>query len=170
MIQCQLEKVIFIPTSQSPHKVHKELAPARDRYQMIQKAITGHPGLEVSDIEIQRQGISYTIDTVRELTKRGLKDTPFYLIVGMDMLEDIPNWRNADELIKSCLFLCAGRPGYTGQQIDRRILPRLTMIKMPAIDISSCEIRWRIQQDLPISFWVPDTVQKYIFEKGLYSS
>lgn len=165
-----LDEVWFIPTSVPPHKPQPG-ASGEDRRAMAELAVGGHPAFRVEELELERGGVSYTIDTVNALTGR-YPDRSFHWIVGTDMMNDLPHWRHIEELAEKVVFVCLGRPG---EQSEANSLPaylkeRLVMAAMPPIGISSTEIRERRRQGLSIRYQVPDSVREYIGRLGLYES
>ncbi|MBU3934252.1 MAG: nicotinate-nucleotide adenylyltransferase [Candidatus Omnitrophica bacterium] len=159
----RLEKVIFIPTNLPPHKRVSSLAPAQERYHMVAKALKSNPRFEVSDLELIRGGVSYSVETLRKL-KSIFRHTALYFIVGSDFLKEFSGWRDIDKLSKICKFVIAARPGYP----LGRLPGNMQAIKVSALDISSTGIRKRIRTKKPIRYLVPEEVRKYILKKGLY--
>jgi len=168
--QLNLDKVVFMPAYLPPHKRSEGLVDSEHRYNMLKIAVQNNPLFSVSDSEIRREGVSFTIDTVKELLGQYGGETELYLIVGMDMLEDIPNWRKSEELISLCKFAGAGRPGYDDSHLHPGVLQKLVKINMPQMDISSTEIRHRLSVNLPVRYWLPDPVVEYIKQSRLYET
>ena len=106
-----LDQILFIPTSQPPHKPNGSLAPAQDRYEMVQIAIASDLAFAISDIEIRRPGKSYTIDTVRLLQQEYGAQTQLFFLIGLDAFLDFPSWRDPQTLLKLCSFVILSRPG-----------------------------------------------------------
>ncbi len=168
-----LEKIVFVPDALPPHKLGTGFAPAQDRFNMVQLAIQEYPNFIVSDIELRRTGLSYTIDTLRELHDiHPNKD--LYFIIGADSVQQLHTWHNAHEMIQLATFVGVVRPGYDavldeavkhfGEIAKKRIL----LLDTPKYDISATKIRERIAEGLPIDGLVPDCVKQYIEDKGLY--
>ena len=168
MVQCQLDQIIFIPAAQPPHKCASDLAPAHARFQMVERAIKAYPEYTVSDIELLRNGPSFTIDTVQVLLDKYNHDNQLYLIVGMDMLTDLFSWKQADKLIDMIKFIGVPRKGYPFEMLDDRLKQKVQMISMPLIEISGKVIRERLRNRMPVRFWVPDGVEEYLQETQLY--
>ena len=158
-----LAKVIFIPVHLPPHKKVGALTPAQERYHMISLAIKSNPFFEVSNIELKRGGISYSVETVQELKFR-FPHTNLYFIVGSDFLKEFSVRKDIDRLSKICKFAIAQRPGHTFKKIPKN----MQMIKVSALDISSTDIRKRIKARRSIRYLVPEGVRKYILKKKLY--
>ncbi len=166
--QIHLDKVVFIPAYHPPHKESAELADCYDRLSMVREAILDNSGFEASDTEIQRRGCSYTIDTIRELKQKFPPDTELHLLIGMDMLLDFFNWREAESLLDLCQFIGAPRPGFPMEQLDPRLLKHLKIIRMPLIEIAGQDIRKRVKENQGYRYMVPDKVYDYIKNNRIY--
>lgn len=160
-----LEKIIFVPTHLPPHKKIKTLAPVEDRYQMVALAIKSNPYFELSDLELRRSGISYSVETVRKF-KSIFPHTNLYFIVGSDFLREFLTWKNIGELNEICRFIIATRPGYPFKRLPRN----MQAINISALNISSTDIRKRIRRGQSIRYLVPEEVRGYILKKRLYCS
>lgn len=170
LVQYQLDKVIFIPASNPPHKDPRELIEPYHRYRMAELAIDGNPNFEVSDIELKREGKSYTIETVKNFLAIYPDKMELNLIVGMDSLAEIFTWKEAENLIHLIRFLGAPRRGYDLNRLDERIKNSVKLINMPIIEIASRTIRERIRMNKPIRYWVPESVFGYLTEHELYKN
>lgn len=159
-----LDFVFFIPTGIPPHK-KKIYASSIDRKNMIEIAIKDNKYFKVSDIEIVKEKISYTYETIIEL-KKNYSSTNFFLIVGEDSFYDIPNWYKANELVKEVVFLVAKRSKKKEISINFPITYKI--IHSPFIDISSTYIRSCIFKNKSVKYLIPDEVIEYIKRKGLY--
>ncbi len=168
-----LEKVIFVPANLPPHKSQAPLAPAQQRYKMVALAVESHPGFEVSDLEIKRSGVSYSVETVAAFQSL-FRLRNLYFIVGSDFLRELSGWKDLDKIAKICKFIVAQRPGYPlpgippAKTISKRLSQKLREIHINALDISSTDIRRRIKTGQTIRYLVPESVRKYISSKGLY--
>ncbi len=173
----QLDEVWFIPAATSPHKVGREPAAASHRHQMLQLAIGGHEAFRLCDIELQRGGVSFTVDTLEWLHQQRPKDD-WFLIMGADSLVDLPRWRAPQRICELALPLIAHRPG--APTPDYRVLEPLMAserveqvrqmeVQMPLIEISSREIRQRQADGKSIRFRTPRAVEMYIATHGLYA-
>ncbi|MCB1113879.1 MAG: nicotinate (nicotinamide) nucleotide adenylyltransferase [Chlamydiia bacterium] len=151
-----LEKVLFCPTFISPFKAEKQAAHAKHRLKMIEMAIHGAPGFELIDLEIKREGKSYTIDTIQELQKQ--YHQPFRLLLGEDQWAGFPQWKEAEKLISLAPPL-VGRRGAGGTPFA---------VDIPLFDISSTEIRARVKAGQWVGHLVPEQVSEYILTQGLY--
>ncbi len=172
--QFGLEKVIFIPAGHPPHKVSRKISEARHRLVMTRLAIESNPFFAASAIEIERPGLSYTIDTVRDM-RNTYPLADIYFITGADAVLEILSWKHIDELLDQCCFIAAKRPGYRLGRLKEKLpglrreqLKRITVIEVPALAISSTDIRQRVQTGRPIKYLLPEAVERYIREQGLY--
>lgn len=170
-----IEKVIFVPSGNPPHKGNKEVLDVEFRYVMTELATLGNDKFDISAIEARREGISYTVDTIEEIRKHCSADTKIYFIIGADAVENILTWKNAKKLLNLCEFIAVTRPGYD----KKKLLEHITNIKseykvnilflqIPELAISSTDIRQRIQDNKSISYLLPEAVEKYIYKYGLY--
>ncbi|RED65671.1 nicotinate-nucleotide adenylyltransferase [Cohnella lupini] len=166
----KLNEVWFIPTSTPPHKPQPG-ADGENRRLMLEAAIGGNSSFRIEDIELRREGTSYTIDTVTALQEQ-FPEVQFYWILGSDMLMDLPNWRRIEELAERLSFIGLERPDQPG---DDGLLPvfirrRLIKAKMPPMGISSSEIRHLLKEGRSIRYMLPDSVLDFIQRNDLYES
>jgi len=172
-VKVGLAKVIFIPAGNPPHKLRRPYSPAHHRYKMVELAIASNPYFEISPIEINRPGPSYSVDTMAILREEMGPNVELYFIMGVDSLAGILTWHKPEELIKLCKIIAVNRPGY-GVDIDalNSLIPgikeQVIFIKAPEIGISSTEIQQRVREGLPIRYLVPPEVERYIYENKLY--
>ncbi|MFQ5681186.1 MAG: nicotinate-nucleotide adenylyltransferase [Candidatus Omnitrophota bacterium] len=162
-----LDKIIFIPTYIPPHKPNRDIAAAGDRYEMLRLAVGNNLGFCVSDVEINRRGKSYAIDTVRALREE-LPANDIFFIIGADEVEDLADWRDISELRKITKFAVVARPGYPLKKKYLMSWPEMVFPEIKVLDISAYEIRERIKQGLSARYLVPENVRQYILKKGLY--
>ncbi|KRO18526.1 nicotinate-nucleotide adenylyltransferase [Lacticaseibacillus saniviri JCM 17471 = DSM 24301] len=160
--QLGLEKVFFMPDNKPPHRDPKRAIEAKDRVEMLKRAIAGNPLFALELIEIRRGGVSYSYETMLALKKLH-PDTDYYFIIGADMVNYLPKWSRIDELVKLVTFVGVKRPGYTPSSQ----YPVL-WVDAPGIDISSTDIRHRVQTGQSLRYLVPDPVIDYIQQEGLY--
>lgn len=161
-----LDKVIFVPAAMQPFKAGKKVTPAEDRYLMTVVATASNPRFEVSRVDIDRGGITYTIDTLSDLQEQE-PDADFYFITGADALAQIRQWRDADKLMEMAHFIGVTRPGHALEPAE---LPRdsVSLLEVPAMAISSTDVRQRVPAGRPVWYLVPDGVVQYINKHGLY--
>ena len=164
-----LDKVLFIPSANPPHKEAPDLAAARHRLAMVRLAICGNRRFDCSDIEIKRGGLSYTIDTIGALQKK-LPRAKLYLLIGSDSLNEFHKWREANKLAGLCRVVAVLRPGERKFQFNRKRLPGLRPLTLRAhpFAVSSTEIRDRVRTRRSICYLVPEAVAKYIARHSLY--
>ncbi|MDQ0285516.1 nicotinate-nucleotide adenylyltransferase [Desulfofundulus luciae] len=172
----QLEKVIFIPAGRPPHKTGRKISDPHHRWIMTELAVASNPYFDTSSIEVERPGYSYTIDTVREV-RNLYPGAEIFFITGADAVLEILNWKNVNELLEMCWFIAATRPGYPLGNLKRRLagidpehVKRIIPMEVPALAISSTEIRARVQEGRPIKYLLPEPVEAYILNRGLYKS
>ena len=173
MDEFHLDKVVFIPAAVPPHKLDRQISPAKHRYMMAMLATCSNPRFQVSDMEMHRQGPSYSRDTLAQLLKEHGSDTEFYFIVGADSVENLHTWNRIDELLTMCHFIGASRPGCMPdmEKIAQRfgsLAEKIHCLETPELEISSTEIRHRVGQKRTIRYIVPETVEQYIYKEKLY--
>ena len=194
--QFNLDQIFLIPDALPPHKTSDLVAKADDRLEMINLAIADLPGLTVSDVELNRPGLSYTIDTIRHFKSTLAKDAGIYLIMGLDAFLEIHTWKSHQNLLDEIAFIVMARPGddYVDAQQGWRILETylkstlssdsefdadhacytlegkqpVYICDIKALDISSTKIREMIKKKKSIENFVPHEVAEYIQLKGLY--
>jgi nicotinate-nucleotide adenylyltransferase len=191
----QLDRVLFIPTGDHPHKRDGSLAPANVRFEMVRLAIADTPFFEVSDVELRRKGKSYTIDTVRELQDLYGPSVELFFIIGLDAFLEFPTWKAPEELLKICHFVVVPRPGAVFRnleglslfpvldpqallQLDQGAVSRLdiviptcpgiTCLTLPPCPTSASEIRRRVRGGLSLANMLPPLVESYILRHSLY--
>lgn len=166
LTQFGLERVIFIPTARPPHK--EVDVPPELRFRMVELAIAGHPRFEVSRAEMDTDGPAYTVDTVRKMLELYPQGVAY--IIGADAFLGLPGWKNPEELIRLCPFIIAPRRGIDPKQLRRPPLERaeIYLIRMEPVEISSSEIRRRYRMGLPVEGLVPEAVDRFIRDRGIY--
>ena len=169
--QFDLDQVLFVPTGQPWMKHDSGVSPPEDRYLMTVIAIASNPRFLVSRIEIDREGPSYTIDTLRELRERYGEETELFFVTGGDAILEILHWKDAEQTLALARFIAATRPGYDLGRFEREGADRhdrITVMDVPALAISSTDIRQRVAKGSPIRYLVPEGVKAYIDKAGLY--
>lgn len=171
----QLDKVIFIPAGNPPHKQDKTLLPAEDRYLMTVLATMTNMHFEVSSMEIERGGLSYTVDTIKQLREKYGSQTKLYFITGADAILSIFTWKDVPQLLLSCEFIAATRPGYRLDDLREKLgelakdyLKHIHLVEVPGIAVSSTDVRRRIKEGKPIKYLLPENVESYIIKQKLY--
>lgn len=160
-----LDKVIFVPTAQPPHKRITNLASANDRLEMVRLSIKNNPKFDLSDYEVRKGGKSYTIDTVEYFRQKFGEEAKLFFILGGDAASQLKTWRQIDDILQNVSFVVVNRPGHDDCDPD---IPHHS-ISMPGLDIASSYIRRRIQQGKSIKYLVPEEVFRYIEEHKIYS-
>jgi len=165
-----LDEIWFMPSHVPPHKPSAG-ATGQQRLEMTELAVKQATQYEVLGIEMELGGVSYTIDTMRELWRR-FPEHEFYFIIGADMVNYLPKWEEIEELASKMTFIGVGRPGF---QLHLDDLPdalqgRVLLAEMPLVDISSTAIRRRLAKGHSVRFMIPDAVHQYIVRSGLYGT
>lgn len=166
--QYKLDKVIFVPSFSPPHKFDLQIAFPNQRFEMLDLAIKSNRSFSATDLEIKREGKSYTIDTINSLLQL-YQNSKLYLIIGMDNLIDFPNWKSPLEIVNKVELVVMNRPGYT-LEVRNEFTRYANIIRVPNIDISSTDIRRRVKMGRSIKYLVPNEVEQFILKKGLYKS
>jgi len=191
-----LDRILLIPAQTSPHKQDQFTTDIEHRLRMLELAVNGHPLLEVSTLEKDRGGISYTIDTVETLSRQHPK-SDLYLIMGIDTFRGMPTWRDARRILENCHLLVSTRPGYSPQEmettlatfqeklpeVDYQLRPSsdkhktycwsqagrtMTFYSIAALDISSTRIRADVSRGISAKKELPPEVEGYIISHRLY--
>ena len=163
-----LDEVVFVPTGEPYQKEGRAVSSAEDRYLMTVIATASNPRFNVSRVDIDRVGPTYTIDTLRDLRDASGPDTDLYFITGADALANILTWHDVDTLFSLAHFIGCTRPGH---QLTVAGLPngKVSLVEIPALAISSSECRHRVAAGEPVWYLVPDGVVQYIAKRGLYA-
>ncbi len=191
----QLDRVLFIPAGDPPHKPERSLAPAVHRYEMVRLTIEADRTFAISDIEVRRTGKSYSIDTIRALRDQQGEGAELFFIIGLDAFLDLPSWKEAAQLLRACHFVVVSRPGLSfrllatmpllppipetslaaldGQSQDRLDVPIapaavVTLLHLPPCEVSASDIRNRLHRRESLANVLPPPVESYIIRHGLY--
>ncbi len=176
VVQCELnlDYVLFVPSGIPPHKDPSQVTDTEHRYLMTVFATLTNPYFEVSRVDIDRKGETYTIDTLKSLREQYGDKAEIYFITGADAIAEIMTWKDANKLLKLADFIAATRPGY---QVEPKLCQwfqqqnkELNFIQVPAMAISSTYIRQRVQARRSIRYLVPEAVEHYILKNRLYLS
>jgi nicotinate-nucleotide adenylyltransferase len=160
-----LDIVTFVPTSVPPHKYANGLVAPEHRMEMVRCAIAGNPGFEVSDVEIRRGGVSYTVDTLQAFKDKDPTDS-LHLLIGMDNLIEFNTWRSPETILQLAEVIVMTRPGFS--RAPSGDSERFTFCSVPAVDVSSTDIRSRIKQHKSVRYLIPQAVAEYIRLHELY--
>ena len=192
---CHMEKVVFVPSCLPPHKEKSDLVSSEDRLEMVRLAIEENPLFDVSDVEVRRKGMSYSIETLKELIRFYGKGTVLSFIVGIDAFLEIATWKEYKNLFDLSNFIITGRPGYNKEQLREDLPPEISesifcddedgyhtltesskdsagfsivYLETTQLDISSLMLRKRIQEEKTIKYLVPPEIEDYIKVHRLY--
>lgn len=165
----RLDEVVFVPTGQPWQKGDYHVSPAEDRYLMTVIATASNPRFQVSRVDIDRAGPTYTVDTLQDLRAVYGPDVELFFITGADALDRILSWKDADKVFELAHFIGVTRPGF---ELSDAHLPAdtVTLVQVPAMAISSSDCRARVAAGLPVWYLAPDGVVQYIAKRHLYSS
>jgi len=169
--QFDLAEVIFVPTGRPWMKDHPDLSAPEDRYLMTVIATSPNPHFSVSRLEIDRAGETYTVDTLEALRQEQGEDTELYFITGADAILEIFQWKDPEEVLSLAHFIAATRPGYDLAAFEAAAPtahPKVTVMEVPALAISSTDVRHRVKEGRPIRYLVPDGVVTYVDKARLY--
>jgi nicotinate-nucleotide adenylyltransferase len=172
-VRVKLEKVLFVVALLPPHKLDEEVTPVEHRLAMVRLGIASNPHFEISCVDVDRPGPSYTVDTISILQEQWGPDTELFFVMGLDSLVEVPTWHQPERLIRLCHLVAVSRPRF---EVDMRqleasvpgISSRVEIIDMPEVDISSSDLQRRVKEGLPIKYQVPEEVERYIIEHHLY--
>ncbi|MCK5890245.1 MAG: nicotinate-nucleotide adenylyltransferase [Aeromicrobium sp.] len=166
-----LDEVVFVPTGQPWQKVDREVSPAEHRYLMTVIATAANPRFEVSRVDIDRSGPTYTVDTLTDIARQR-PDADLFFITGADAMAQILTWRDHDEIFELAQFVACTRPGHDLDESMLAHLPqdRVTVLEIPALAISSTDCRDRVRSGQPVWYLVPDGVVQYVAKHELYAS
>jgi len=166
----KLDRVIWMPAGDPPHK-DDSVTPQEHRYAMVVLATATHPGFEVSRHEMEREGPSYSLHTIRHVQVQ-LPDAELFFILGADAVLELLTWHRHEEVIQACRIIAAARLGYDLEQLKEVLPPayleRIDAMKSPGVDISSRDLRTRVKAGRPIRYLVPEPVEAYIDKHRLY--
>lgn len=173
LVQFNLDRVVFMPTGHPARKTHQQVTSAEHRYLMTVIATAANPDFEVSRMEIERPGTTYTVDTLEAMRDASGPGTELFFITGADAVWEIVTWKDAEEFAGLCTFIAATRPGYDldaarEQHADTLQHLRIEFIEVPALAISSTDIRQRRAERRPVRYLLPEPVVAYIEKYRLY--
>lgn len=168
-----LERVLFVPAGDPWRKVGQEITPSDHRLAMVRLAVAEDPYFEVCTLEVEREGPSYTVDTLAHLAQEYGPDAELYFLLGEDALRDMPNWKQPERIAELARVVVAPRPPTSGAgALPESTVPglaaRLIPLDMPLIDVSATALRERARRGLSLRYLVPTAVAEYIGEHGLY--
>ncbi|MBM4446399.1 MAG: nicotinate-nucleotide adenylyltransferase [Chloroflexi bacterium] len=173
-LRLSLAKIFFVPAGQPWLKTGRTITPAVHRVEMVKRAITTNPYFELSAIEVDRPGPSYSVETINILRQQLGAEARIFFLVGWDSLPELPEWKEPTKLIQLCKLVVVTRPGFSRPDLKtlESAVPGITQsviwLDISPVDISSSDIRRRLAQGLSIHGFVPDEVESYIEEQKLY--
>tara|TARA_Y100000748_G_scaffold219815_1_gene184825 strand:+ start:2860 stop:3441 length:582 start_codon:yes stop_codon:yes gene_type:complete len=163
------DRLIFLPAHLSPVKRGREMSPPEKRLKMLRMALLNNDNFEISDFEIKKGDISYTIDSIKYFRDElKIEKNDLYFLMGSDTLMDFHNWKNPKEILDLCNIIVATRPGFTPSNIPQWVLDRVHFANIPQFEISSTNIRARWRADKTIRYMVTKEVWDFINKNGLY--
>lgn len=174
--QCRLDQIRFIPTGRAPHKHDGNVASGKQRIEMLELATAGNQTFTVDPFEVDREGTTYTVQTLEHF-KQEMPDAELFFLVGADMFHDLPGWRESARVCEMAIFVSVRRSGEPEPDFaplesvmskERVELFRQHQVQMPEIGLSSTLIRHRVATGQSIRYWTPRAVEEYIFTHGLY--
>ncbi len=173
LVKLELDRVMFVPVGEAPHRDIEQDPGPEARLEMCELAVGDDERFSVSRVEVDREGPSYTIDTLRTLREESPDDT-YFLILGGDQAAALPDWREPEEVLRLATVAVAEREGWERDRVREALagLPgaeRVVFFAMPRIDVSSSLVRRRAAEGLPVRYLVPDLVAEEIAERGLYA-
>ncbi len=167
--ELSLDRIIFAPAAIPPHKTHQGIIPAEHRIAMLRLTLKDNPHFELSEIEIQRGGVSFTVDTLREIKSRH----PLYelfLLIGMDNLAEFKTWKSPESILQLATVVAMTRPGVSAESVPPEMKDRVKVCPVPAIEISSRDLRAHVRDGKSIRYFVADSVAEYIRAHNLYAA
>ncbi len=165
----QLEQVVFIPSASPPHKTEHQLSSAAHRFEMTKLALEGNSHFSVSNIELEREGLSYTVETLRKL-KELYQGSEIYFLTGSDVLDEITTWKDPDEIYRLAKIVIGVRPGFDQFDPEHHFAKKSVVVRITGVDISSTQIREKVAKGQSIKYLVPSEVEEYIRKNNLYTT
>ena len=163
------DKIVFVPAHIPPHKKERKISSVAFRLEMLKIATMDNPNFEISDIELKRGGISYSLETIHAYKEQtGLDREDLYYLIGSDSLKQFQTWQNPKAILEECQLIVAIRPGFRPSDIPNWILAKVQFANIPRIEISSTQIRARWVEDKTIRYMVTQPVWTYINKHNLY--
>lgn len=170
-----LNKVIFVPSGNPPHKQNQIIADAEHRYLMTVLATASNPDFEVSRVEVDKDDLTYSVYTIKDLRKVYGENAEIFFITGADAVLELLTWYKIEELLTLCKFIAVTRPGFDKRELEQKIQEisskyngEIICIEVPLLAISSTDIRERLRDGKPVKYLLPETVEEYMSKNGLY--
>lgn len=175
--EMKLDKIVFIPTGNPPHKADIDVSKGEHRFNMLNLAILDNCNFESSRIELDRPGNTYTYETLEDILKENEGNLELYFIIGADVVFDLINWKNKERVFKLCQFVAILRPGFEDNNFTEQVSylkdtygALINIVNMPLIEISSTDIRNRISEGRSVNYMLPSNVIEYIKMNKLYNT
>ena len=163
------ERLIFVPANISPTKKDEDSSSPKTRLEMLEMSLINNTNFEISDIEIKREGVSYTVDTLEEFVNSlNLDKKDLFFLMGSDTLRSFHTWKDPEKIMELCNIIVAIRPGFAPSDIPQWVLDNVRFANIPRFEVSSTNIRRRWREGKTIRYMVPKEVWEYINEKELY--
>lgn len=169
----KVDKVIFMPTGDPAHK--DGVTEKNHRFEMTSLAVENNENFELSTLELDRTGKTYTVDTIEELKKYCVEDVIIYFVMGADSIYQLHLWKDFEKLLKMCQFIGVTRPNYDKskmeilvEKLNKEYKAKIHFLEIPALDISSSELRKKVEEGMSIRYLLPDKVEEYIKKINLY--
>ena len=173
-IGLQLDQVLFVPAGRPWLKEGQPLTEASHRIRMVELGIASNPHFRLRRYEVDRPGLTYTVDTLEELRGELPPGAELYFILGLDAFENFHRWKRPERILELCRLVVVSRPGYAGEERDKLLAryrahrDRICILPVHSVDFSATEIRRRAAQGISFRYQVPEAVEAYILEQGLY--
>jgi nicotinate-nucleotide adenylyltransferase len=167
--ELDLQKVIFVPSANPPHKENSHLSEAKDRLMMTQIAIQDNSAFILSDLELKRKGKSYTIETINQF-KELYPQAKLYLLLGSDVLEELHLWKEPEKIFEQIKVVIAKRPGFDRIDPQNSYVKKSQVISIDGLNISSSRIRERVKSGKSVRYLLPPGVEEFIQAKNLYKN
>jgi len=172
--QCALDEVWLIPAGSPPHKSISNITPGKQRREMLEFACAGNPSFVIQDLELNREGPSYTVETLRQLKESHPSDD-FFLIIGADSFRELHTWREPEAILELAQVIGVNRPNISlpdlsdlKEKFGDSVIANILWATMPGIDLSSTDIRQRIRENKSVRYMTPRSVEVYIHNNRLY--
>ena len=163
------DRIVFVPAHTPPHKIEAKISPVDDRIRMLKIATKDNPNFIISDNEIKRGGVSYSIDTILSYKEEAkIETTDLFYLIGSDSLKQFETWKEPKKILKECKLIVAIRPGFRPSDIPNWILARIQFANIPRIEISSTQIRQRWLENKTIRYMVTQPVWQFINKNKIY--
>jgi nicotinate-nucleotide adenylyltransferase len=172
-----LNRLLIVPAAVPPHKRDDRIADGRHRLEMVKLAAKENPKFEVSEVELNKKGVSYSVETLRIIQAKVKVLSEYYFIIGSDLLPELYTWKDVEKLVDMCTFVVAVRPGFRKRDwkemhlnLPEDVREKVTRntLENPMMEVSSTDIRHRVKEGRSIHYMVPPAVEKYIVEHQLY--